>query len=138
MHYVQGKAVDDFTEIPRDRLEKTFLVNIVGMISLAQKALPHMKPGSAIINVRWNFNMLPYGISCLHASACGCPYSEARKLCGCTTLPRVQSLCNALHQRIWIKELALISHSLVHTHIANRMLCSAADFANVEECRLHP
>ena len=67
VHYVQGKAVDDFTEIPRDRLEKTFLVNIVGMISLAQKALPHMKPGSAIINVRWNFNMLPYGISCLHA-----------------------------------------------------------------------
>lgn len=64
---VQGKAVDDFTEIPRDRLEKTFLVNIVGMISLAQKALPHMKPGSAIINVRWNSNMLPYGISCLHA-----------------------------------------------------------------------
>ncbi|BDA49372.1 Uncharacterized oxidoreductase YghA [Coccomyxa sp. Obi] len=48
---MQGKAVEDFTEIPRDRLEKTFLVNIVGMISLAQKAVPHMKPGSAIINV---------------------------------------------------------------------------------------
>lgn len=49
---LQGKAVENFTDIPRERLEKTFLVNIVGMISLAQKAVPHMKPGSSIINVR--------------------------------------------------------------------------------------
>ncbi len=49
---MQGDAVEDFTQISRERLEKTFMVNIVGMISLAQKAVPHMKPGSAIINVR--------------------------------------------------------------------------------------
>ena len=49
---LQGDAVEDFTQIERSRLEKTFMVNIVGMISLAQKAVPHMKPGSAIINVR--------------------------------------------------------------------------------------
>ena len=48
----QGDAVEEFTQIGRERLEKTFLVNIVGMISLAQKAVPHIKPGSAIINVR--------------------------------------------------------------------------------------
>ncbi|EIE24937.1 oxidoreductase YhxC [Coccomyxa subellipsoidea C-169] len=48
---MQGDAVEDFTQISRERLEKTFMVNIVGMISLAQKAVPHMKPGSAIINV---------------------------------------------------------------------------------------
>jgi NAD(P)-dependent dehydrogenase (short-subunit alcohol dehydrogenase family) len=50
----QGKAVEEFTQISRDRLEKTFMVNIVGMISLAQKAVEHMKPGGAIINVRPN------------------------------------------------------------------------------------
>jgi NAD(P)-dependent dehydrogenase (short-subunit alcohol dehydrogenase family) len=49
---LQGDAVEDFTHIDRARLEKTFLVNIVGMISLAQKAVPHMQPGSAIINAR--------------------------------------------------------------------------------------
>ena len=49
---LQGDAVEDFTQIERSRLEKTFLVNIVGMISLAQKAVLHMQPGSAIINVR--------------------------------------------------------------------------------------
>ena len=48
----QGDAVDDFTKIGRERMTKTFLVNIVGMISLAQHAVPHMKPGSCIINVR--------------------------------------------------------------------------------------
>lgn len=46
--------MEDFTQIDRQRLEKTFMVNIVGMISLAQKAVPHMQPGSAIINVRAN------------------------------------------------------------------------------------
>lgn len=47
----QGDAEENFWDIPRDRLEKTFMVNIVGMISLAQKAIHHMQPGSSIINV---------------------------------------------------------------------------------------
>ncbi len=49
---VQGDAVENFWDIPRDRLEKTFMVNIVGMISLAQKAVQHMPSGGSIINVR--------------------------------------------------------------------------------------
>ena len=48
---LQGDAEENFWDIPRDRLEKTFMVNIVGMISLAQKAIHHMQPGSSIINV---------------------------------------------------------------------------------------
>ena len=49
---LQGDAVENFWDIPRDRLEKTFMVNIVGMISLAQKAVQHMPSGGSIINVR--------------------------------------------------------------------------------------
>ena len=48
----QGEAVEDFTQLSRKRLEHTFLVNIVGMISLAQKAVEHMPAGGSIINVR--------------------------------------------------------------------------------------
>lgn len=48
---MQGDAVENFWDIPRDRLEKTFMVNIVGMISLAQKAVQHMPKGGSIINV---------------------------------------------------------------------------------------
>ena len=42
---LQGDAEENFWDIPRDRLEKTFMVNIVGMISLAQKAIHHMQAG---------------------------------------------------------------------------------------------
>lgn len=40
-----------FTEIDRDRLERTFNVNIVAYMSVAAKAVKHMSKGSAIINV---------------------------------------------------------------------------------------
>ena len=48
----QGEAVDNFTQLSRERLEHTFLVNMVGMISLAQKVVEHMPAGGSIINVR--------------------------------------------------------------------------------------
>jgi len=48
---MQGDAVENFWDIPRDRLEKTFMVNIVGMISIAQKVVQHMPSGGSIINV---------------------------------------------------------------------------------------
>ena len=44
--------MENFWDIPRDRLEKTFMVNIVGMISIAQKVVQHMPSGGSIINVR--------------------------------------------------------------------------------------
>ena len=47
--------MENFWDIPRDRLEKTFMVNIVGMISVAQKAVQHMPSGGSIINVRLAF-----------------------------------------------------------------------------------
>ncbi len=47
----QGKAVDKLEEIDDERVEKTFQVNIMAMFRLVRRALPHMKPGSAIINV---------------------------------------------------------------------------------------
>ena len=47
----QGKAVDKLEEIDDERVEKTFQVNIIAMFRLVRRALPHMKPGSAIINV---------------------------------------------------------------------------------------
>lgn len=47
----QGKAVEKFEDIPLDRLERTFRTNILAMFHLVQTALPHLPPGSSIINV---------------------------------------------------------------------------------------
>jgi len=47
----QGKAVEKLEEIDDERIDKTFRVNIIAMFRLVRRALPHMKPGSAIINV---------------------------------------------------------------------------------------
>lgn len=47
---MQGAMVSDIREISRERLERTFNTNIIGMISVTQAALDHMKPGSCIIN----------------------------------------------------------------------------------------
>ncbi|MDI1446957.1 SDR family oxidoreductase [Polyangium sp. 6x1] len=46
----QGKAVERFEEIDAARVEHTFQVNILAMFHLVRHALPHMKPGSVIIN----------------------------------------------------------------------------------------
>lgn len=40
----------EVTDIDRERLDFTFKTNIIAMFRLAQLALPHMKPGSSIIN----------------------------------------------------------------------------------------
>jgi hypothetical protein len=47
----QGKAVDAFSDIDAERVERTFRVNILAMFHLVRYALPHMKEGSSIINV---------------------------------------------------------------------------------------
>ena len=41
---------DDITEIPDEEWDLTFKVNIHAMFYLTKAAVPHMKPGSAIIN----------------------------------------------------------------------------------------
>ncbi|KAK9823638.1 hypothetical protein WJX72_004383 [[Myrmecia] bisecta] len=47
---IQDKAVGEFTDIPRERMERTFKVNIIAMFRLSQLAYPHMTKGGAIIN----------------------------------------------------------------------------------------
>ena len=47
----QGKAVSTFDELDYERVAHTFRVNIVSMFALSRLALPHMQPGSSIINV---------------------------------------------------------------------------------------
>lgn len=46
----QGKMVERFEDLDAARVERTFKVNILAMFHLTRHALPHMKPGSAIIN----------------------------------------------------------------------------------------
>jgi NAD(P)-dependent dehydrogenase (short-subunit alcohol dehydrogenase family) len=43
-------AYDSFLEIPPDELEFVFRTNILAMFHLCQAAVPHMKPGSTIVN----------------------------------------------------------------------------------------
>ncbi|CAF0829794.1 unnamed protein product [Didymodactylos carnosus] len=47
----QGKSVDDISKLDRERVEYTFRTNIISMFDLVRLAVPHMKKGSAIINV---------------------------------------------------------------------------------------
>jgi NAD(P)-dependent dehydrogenase (short-subunit alcohol dehydrogenase family) len=57
---------EDVTEISPEQLEKTFRTNIFGYFYMTQAAMPHLKPGSAIINTgsvtayRGNPNLLDY------------------------------------------------------------------------------
>lgn len=41
---------DDFLEISRAQLERTFRTNVFGMFSITQAALPHLGEGAAIVN----------------------------------------------------------------------------------------
>lgn len=43
-------AYESFLEIPPDELEFVFRTNVLSMFHLCQAAVPHMEPGSAIIN----------------------------------------------------------------------------------------
>src|SRR3954447_4503881 len=43
-------AYDSFLEIPPDELEFVFRTNIMAMFHLCQAAVPHMQPGSTIVN----------------------------------------------------------------------------------------
>jgi NAD(P)-dependent dehydrogenase (short-subunit alcohol dehydrogenase family) len=62
----QGKAVESIEQLDVERLERTFRVNIIAMFHLVRHALPHMRAGSAIINVASvqaydpSFNILDY------------------------------------------------------------------------------
>ena len=46
----QGPKVDRFEDLDEERIERTFRVNIIAMFHLTRHALPHMRPGSVIIN----------------------------------------------------------------------------------------
>jgi NAD(P)-dependent dehydrogenase (short-subunit alcohol dehydrogenase family) len=46
----QGKATEAIAELSHDRVERTFRVNVIAMFDLVREALPHMPPGSSIIN----------------------------------------------------------------------------------------
>jgi len=47
----QDKAVESLSEITHERLLRSFSVNIIAMFNTAREALPHLEPGSSIINV---------------------------------------------------------------------------------------
>jgi NAD(P)-dependent dehydrogenase (short-subunit alcohol dehydrogenase family) len=46
----QASSVESFAELTPDRIERTFLVNIVAMFNVTREALEHMEPGSTIVN----------------------------------------------------------------------------------------
>jgi len=46
----QGKAVDTFSDLTPDRVERTFRINIIAMFHIVRQALRYMKPGGVIIN----------------------------------------------------------------------------------------
>ena len=46
----QGKTIERFEELPAERFERTFRVNILAMFYIVQEALKHLPPGGSIIN----------------------------------------------------------------------------------------
>ena len=47
----QAQSVERIEDLTPERIERTFRVNIMAMFHLVRHALPHMKAGSAIVNV---------------------------------------------------------------------------------------
>jgi NAD(P)-dependent dehydrogenase (short-subunit alcohol dehydrogenase family) len=47
----QGQEIESIEELDPERIERTFRVNIMSMFYLVRAALPHLAPGSAVINV---------------------------------------------------------------------------------------
>jgi NAD(P)-dependent dehydrogenase (short-subunit alcohol dehydrogenase family) len=47
VQYVQEGSFED---VPREQIERTFRVNILGYLWMTQAALPHLGPGAAIVN----------------------------------------------------------------------------------------
>ena len=47
----QGESVGEVEELDHERVQRAFRVNVIAMFDLVRAALPHMKPGSVIINV---------------------------------------------------------------------------------------
>jgi NAD(P)-dependent dehydrogenase (short-subunit alcohol dehydrogenase family) len=47
----QREAAERFEDLDPEGVERTFRVNVVAMFHLVRHALPHLKPGSAIVNV---------------------------------------------------------------------------------------
>jgi NAD(P)-dependent dehydrogenase (short-subunit alcohol dehydrogenase family) len=46
----QGRQLERFEDLDAARLERTFRTNVLAMFHLVRHALPHLKPGAAIIN----------------------------------------------------------------------------------------
>jgi NAD(P)-dependent dehydrogenase (short-subunit alcohol dehydrogenase family) len=46
----QGRQLERFEDLDPERLDRTFRTNILAMFHLVRHALPHLKPGAAIIN----------------------------------------------------------------------------------------
>ncbi len=46
----QGRQAERFEDLDTARVERTFRVNILSMFSMVRHALPHLRPGAAIIN----------------------------------------------------------------------------------------
>lgn len=46
----QGPSVESFKDIPAERVERSFRVNILAMFYVVREALEHLPPGGAIIN----------------------------------------------------------------------------------------
>ena len=46
----QGRQLERFEDLDDERLERTFRTNILAMFRLVRHALPHLRPGAAIVN----------------------------------------------------------------------------------------
>ncbi len=46
----QGRQLRRFEDLDAERIERTFRTNVIAMFHTVRHALPHLKPGSAIIN----------------------------------------------------------------------------------------
>ena len=73
----QGKDVEKFEDITRERLEFTFHSNILAYFSVAQAAVPHIPKGGAIINIASIQGYQPsFGVLDYACTKVACPWPD--------------------------------------------------------------
>jgi len=111
----QGKDVEKFEDITRERLEFTFHSNILAYFTVAQAAVPHIPKGGAIINIASIQGYQPsFGVLDYACTKVAHPWPGIPALQPASGVLHSHSCCAASS---WVTMLALRQHAFTLAHV---------------------